>query len=448
MKTKEASVNSITEGTIWKPLLYFFFPILFGTFFQQLYNTVDAVIVGNFVGKEALASVGGSTGTIINLLVGFFTGLSSGSTVIVSQFWGAKNDRDTSEAVHSSIALAIAGGIILTIIGLLFAPWALRAMSTPEEIMSYSSTYLRIYFMGMIPSLIYNMGSGILRAIGDSKRPLYYLIVACFVNIVLDILFVVCFRWEIFGVALATVISQVISAILIMHRLMKTTLSYKVIIKKIKFSPHILSNIIRIGLPAGIQSIMYSASNLIIQASINKLGTDTVAAWTAYGKIDLFFWMTLGAFGVSITTFAGQNYGAGKYDRIKKGTRVCLLMTAAATIFITAVLLLTSRYLFYLFTQDETVIQIGLQMVYFLVPAYITFVIVEIISGTLRACGSALIPMIMTCLGVCVLRVVWIIAVVPLKPTLHTIMFSYPLTWCITSVMFLLYYKKGKWLKK
>ena len=231
-KKREKHGNGITEGVIWQQLLIFFFPILFGTFFQQLYNTVDAIIVGRFVGKEALAAVGGSTGTLINLLVGFFVGLASGATVIISQFYGGGREKRVSEAVHTSIAFSLACGVGLMVIGLICSPMALRAMGTPEDVMDYSLVYIRIYFIGIIPNLIYNMGSGILRAIGDSKRPLYYLIVSCFVNIVLDLVLVVWLKMDVRGAALATILSQLVSAVLIVVRLMRNNDSYKLILKR------------------------------------------------------------------------------------------------------------------------------------------------------------------------------------------------------------------------
>lgn len=440
--------NQITEGVIWKQLLLFFFPILFGTFFQQLYNTTDAVIVGNCVGKEALAAVGGPASTLINLLVGFFVGLSSGATVIISQFYGAKGDENVNKAVHTSVALSIVGGAVIMVIGFLFSGAALRAMNTPADILDNSIIYMRIYFLGVIPSLIYNMGSGILRAVGDSKRPLYFLILSCLVNIVLDLLFVVVFRMEVAGVAIATVLSQLISALMVIAALMKTEDSYKLCLREIRFSPAILANVIRIGLPAGLQSTMYSVSNLIIQSSINSFGTDTVAAWTAYGKVDGIFWMIMGAFGVSITTFAGQNFGAGKYDRIHKSVRICLSMAAFTSVFLSFLVLIGGRFFFRLFTTDENVISIGLTMMSVISPSYITYICIEILGGTARGCGDSLIPMLLTGFGICVLRVIWILAVVPLRPELTTVAFSYPLTWAVTSVLFIVYYLRGNWLKR
>ena len=444
----ETNINQITEGVIWKQLLAFFFPILFGTFFQQLYNTTDAIVVGNFVGKQALAAVGGPASTLINLLVGFFTGLSSGATVVISQFYGAKHKDDVRKAVHTSIALSIAGGAVIMVLGIAFAGVALRAMNTPEDIMGMSLTYMRIYFLGVIPSLIYNMGSGILRAVGDSKRPLYFLIASTLTNIVLDLFFVLVLRMGVAGVAIATSLSQVASAAMVMYALMKTDDMYRLYLREIRFSPSILSAIIRIGLPAGLQSTMYSVSNLIIQASINSFGTDTIAAWTAYSKIDGMFWMIMSAYGVSITTFAGQNFGAGKYDRIHKSVRVCIGMSAFTSVLLSAIVLAGGRFFLGLFTDDPGVADIGMSIIHVIAPTYITYICIEILGGTARGCGDSIIPMLLTCFGVCVLRVIWILGIVPIHRDLATVAFSYPLTWTVTSVMLIVYYLRGNWLKR
>ena len=441
---KRMDINQITEGVIWKQLLVFFFPILFGTFFQQLYNTTDAVVVG----KQALAAVGGPASTLINLLVGFFTGLSSGATVVISQFYGAKHKDDVRKAVHTSIALSIAGGAIIMALGIIFAGVALRAMNTPEDIMGLSLIYMRIYFLGVIPSLIYNMGSGILRAIGDSKRPLYYLIASTLTNIVLDLFFVVVLKLGVAGVAIATTLSQFASAGMVIYALMKTDDMYKLYPREIRFSPSILSAIIRIGLPAGLQSTMYSVSNLIIQASINSFGTDTIAAWTAYSKVDGMFWMIMSAYGVSITTFAGQNFGAGKYDRIRKSVRICMGMSAFTSVLLSVIVMAGGRIFLGLFTGDPGVVDIGMSIIHVIAPTYITYICIEILGGTARGCGDSIIPMLLTCFGVCVLRVVWILVIVPLHRDLATVAFSYPLTWAVTSVMFIIYYLRGNWLKR
>ncbi|MBP1756602.1 MAG: family efflux transporter [Firmicutes bacterium] len=440
IRTRE-NKNGITEGVIWKQLLVFFFPLLFGTFFQQLYNTADAVVVGRFAGKEALSAVGGTTGTIINVFVGFFIGISTGATVTISQYYGGRNEKEVNKAVHTAIAMAIVGGAVIMLIGLVGAPTALRLMGTPEEIMPYSLTYIRIYFGGMIANLVYNVGAGILRAIGDSRKPLYYLIISCFLNIVLDLLFVIEFHWDVMGVAVATVISQICSAVLVCITLMRTKDCYQLRLKEIRFHKELLKKIIRIGLPAGFQSLMYSSSNVIIQANMNGFGTDTIAAWTAFGKIDGIFWMTMNAFGISITTFAGQNYGAGHYARVRRGAKVCLRMALSVAAGLSILLYFGGPYIYWLFTTDAQVIEKGMTILQIMVPTFWTYVFIEIYSGTLRGMGDALVPMLLTSIGVCALRVLWLFIVVPIRPEISTVVFSYPITWIVTSLLFIIYYQ-------
>lgn len=448
-ETKDAmEQNQITEGVIWKQLLLFFFPILFGTFFQQLYNTTDAIIVGRFVGKEALAAVGGPTGTLINLMIGFFIGLSSGATVIISQFYGAGQDENVGKAVHTAIAFSVMSGIVFTFAGILGAPYALKAMGTPDDILHYAVSFIRVYFIGVTANLIYNMGAGILRAIGDSKRPLYFLIASCFTNIILDILFVVYLHLGVKGAALATVISQTLSAVLVILVLIRTKKSYRLMPKAVGIHRDILGRIIRIGFPAGLQSVMYSSSNVIIQSSINALGTNTIAAWTAYGKIDSLFFTIINAFGISITTFVGQNYGAGKKDRVYKGIRICMVMSFAAAIALSFLLYTFGSHIYLLFTTDAAVIGIGTEILRYLAPAYFTYVCIEIYSGSLRGAGDCWVPMILTCFGVCVLRIVWIWVAVPLRPIIETVIFSYPMTWTITSILFMVYFNRYSKLKR
>ncbi len=440
--------NSITGGVIWKTLLSFFFPILLGTFFQQLYNTADAVIVGQFVGKQALAAVGGATSTLINLLVGLFVGIASGAAVIISQLYGARDGERTQRAVHTTMAFALAGGLGLMIVGWAISPWALRAMNTPEDVLPHSVTYIRVYFLGIIANFIYNMGSGILRAIGDSRRPLYFLMVCCLLNIALDVLLVVVIPLGVLGVAIGTFLSQVVSAGLVLLSLTRTTQIYHLNLRQIAFDLPMLRRIVVIGIPAGLQSVMYSISNIIIQSSINTFGVDAAAAWTAYGKIDGFFWMIMGAFGVAITTFSGQNFGAGRYDRIHKSVWVCMGMSAGTAIFLSVALFFGGESIYHLFTKDAAVISQGMVVLRLLAPYYITYVTIEIISGAVRGAGDSILPMIITCIGICVLRVAWIALAVPLWRDIRNVCLSYPITWTVTSVAFLLYYFQGCWLRK
>lgn len=440
MQKAKSAGHQITEGVIWKQLLAFFFPILLGTFFQQLYNTVDMVVVGRYVGKLALASVGGSSGQTVNLVVGFFTGLSAGAGVIASRYYGANDEKNLNDALHTAYAFSIAGGIVFTALGILLAPEMLRLMNTPEELLASSTLYLRIYFSSIVFVFIYNIGSGILRALGDSKRPLYYLIACCLLNIVLDLVMVVVLKLGVGGVAVATALSQVFSAFLVTRALMRSDDIYRLELRRISFHGKSLRSQLFIGLPGGIQSVMYSLSNIIIQTAINAFGTDATAAWAAEGKLDAVFWMINGAFGISITTFVGQNYGANRFDRMKKGVWICLCMHQVFSLLI-SVLLLTFRYpLFGIFTKDPDVIRIGVEVMGVIAPCYFVFSFVEIFSGALRAVGDVIIPMLLTMFGVCLFRIAWIFLIVPRHPALSTIVLNYPVSWTCTAVLFVLYY--------
>ncbi|WP_027215751.1 MATE family efflux transporter [Butyrivibrio fibrisolvens] len=442
--------NAITEGVIWKEMLKYFFPLLFGTFFQQLYNTVDAIIVGRFVGSGALAAVGGSAAMIVNLFVGFFTGLASGATVIIAQYYGARRQDDVTKAVHNAVAVALAGGAIFMIAGLVLAPWGIKVLNTPQDTVEMSVLYLRIYFIGMIPNLMYNMGAGILRAVGDSKRPLIVLILATFCNIVLDIILVLGLNLGVAGVAVATIICQTISGLFILYILTHLDKSYKLYMSKISFDRNILVKTLHIGLPAGFQSTMYSLSNLVIQSAINSFGKNAVSAWAAYGKIDVLLWMITGSLGISVTTFVGQNYGAGKYDRVRQSVRQGFIITAIFTIMLSTFMYIFRMPLLSLFTTEEDVLAFGDVMMCAMVPYYILYISVEMCSGALRGMGEAIIPTILTLTGVCLLRVAWIMYALPLRNQITTVVYSYPITWTVTSVMFLIYYffTSGKKLKR
>lgn len=439
-KVQKTKANGITEGSIFGQLLLFFFPILFGTFFQQLYNTADAVVVGRFVGKQALAAVGGTTSTLINLMVGFFVGLSSGATVVISQYYGAKKADKVHWAVHTSVAFSVIGGVLFMAVGLVGARWALTAMHTPEDVMDHAVTYIRIYFLGMVPNLLYNMGAGILRAVGDSRRPLYFLIGSCFVNIILDVVLVAVLRMGVAGAALATISSQLFSAILVILCLTRTQDMYKVEWRKIRIDSRMLQRIIRIGIPAGMQSVMYNISNIIIQAGVNNLGTDNVTAWATYGKVDGLYWMMINALGISVTTFVGQNYGARRMDRVRKGAGACMVIGVVLTAIVSTALYFWGYLFIELFTSDPQVQLISQSLIRFMVPTFITYITIEILSGTLRGVGDAWMPLIITGVGVCLVRVIWIIFALPHFNTILAAAFCYPMTWALTSAAFAVYY--------
>ena len=434
--------GDITQGVIWKQLIGFFFPLWFGTFFQQLYNTVDTLVVGRFVGKVALAAVG-STGVIVNLTVGIFTGLSAGAVVIIAQQFGARKWEDVHKSVHTTMLLGVIVGAFFMVAGFILTPWALRAMGTTEEAMPGAVLYLRVYFLGMVPNVVYNMGTGVLRAIGDFRRPLYFLIAASGCNIVLDLLLVLVFHLDVAGVAIATICSQLLSAVLVVVALLRSEMTpYQLFPRQLHIHPEPMRGILHIGVPTALQSVMYSASNIVIQAAINSFGTDTVAAWVAFGKVDALFWLILSAFGVAIMTFVGQNYGARKFDRVHKSLKVALAIAAVTSIVFSAVLLLVGQYVFRLFTNDQTVMDVAIYMMMCMVPGYVLYVPIELISGALRGMGDTLIPTVITAVGICALRVLWIFAVVPLWHDILAITISYPISWLLTSAAFILYYAR------
>ena len=438
--------SEMLQGSIAKPILLFFFPILFGSIFQQLYNTVDAIVVGNFVGKEALGAVGGSTGTLIDLLVGFVVGLSSGATVVVAQYYGSHEAEGVRKGVSAAMFLAISFGAVLSILGIIFAPQILALLNVPSDILPYSVTYLRIYLTGMIPVLLYNNGAGILRAIGDSKRPLYFLIASAITNIVLDLLFVIAFGLGVAGVALATMISQTVACLLTLYTLSHTDDIYQFRFREMRLDMKVFSRILVIGFPMGIQSCMYAVSNLFIQRGVNAYGTDTVAAYTAFGKIDGLFWNSSNALGQSCLTFCGQNFGAGNIDRVKKGIRTGMIIYIIGALFISGFLYMFCGTFFRLFTPEASVIEIATGVMRFVCPYWAVFSIVEILSSSLRACGDSFIPMVMTTLVMGVFRVCWILFYP--AHVLHDTLLCYPISWTALAVMYAVYYLQGGWLKR
>ena len=437
---ERTDINKITEGVIWKQLLIFFFPILIGTLFQQLYNTVDAIIVGRFVGKQALASVGGSASVLSNLVIGFFTGLSAGASVIISQFYGAKDKKNLHKGLHTAYAFSIVSSLILSVLGWILTPWMLEAIHTPADTMADSIVYLRLYFLGMLAVMIFNMGSSIMRAIGDSKKPLYYLIVCCILNIILDYVAVVYLHMGIAGAAIATIISQAVSAILVTHAPMTSYGILKLKLREIRFDYHTLKLQLRIGFPGGIQACMYSISNIIIQSAINDFGTDTAAAWAAWGKLDALFWALTSAFGLAISTFAGQNYGAKKTERIFKSVRVCTTMSFGVCGVLLTFIYIFCEPLFQIFTGDAGVVQIGVYMLRMILPSYITYVFIEVLSGALRGIGDVLIPTVANMVGVCAVRIPFILIILPRIYKIETILVSYPIAWIATLLILIPYY--------
>ena len=439
--------TSLTEGPVFGGMMRFFLPIMLGTLLQQLYSTVDAVVLGRFVGKNALAAVGGSDIAIINLVVGFFVGLSSGASVVISQHYGARESGRVSLAVHTAVVLAIWIGAVMTLLGVFVAPALLGVLDTPAEIMDDSVDYLRWYFAGMIPSMIYNMGGAILRAMGDSKKPLLFLVVCTVVNTFLDLLFVAVFRMEVAGAAIATSLSQVICAALVLFTLSRLPEDGgRLELRRLRADRTLLQRMIAIGLPAGVQSMLYSVTNLFVQRAANLLGTDTVAAWSAYWKLDGMYWPVSNAIGIAVMTFAGQNYGARRYDRIRTIIRTGLAMHVVFSVLFSLTLYFTRFWTVRLFCTDEAVIRQGESIIVMLAFAYPTFFCTEVFSSAMRGVGNAVKPTVITLMGVCVLRMILLFTVTFPHLSNMTIAICYPVTWIVSSILFLLYYRFGRWM--
>jgi putative MATE family efflux protein len=436
----------ITEGVIWKQLLLFFFPILLGSFFQQMYNTVDTVIVGRFVGTGALAAVGAS-GPILSLINGFFLGVSTGATVILSQFCGASDRDGISKALHTGIALALALGVLIMVLGMGLAPRILQLIGTPESCMADAVTYCRILFGGAVFSMLYNMGSGILRAMGDSRRPMIFLIVCCAVNIAADLLLVWGLDLGVAGAAIATVAAQAISAVLVLFTLLRQKDEARLELKKIRFHGRLLGSILRIGIPAGIQLMMFDFSNLIVQSSINSFGEAAVAAWVAFGKADGITWMISGAFGVSVTTFVGQNFGAQKYDRMRRSVWICMGFSVSLVGAWSVLEFIFREPLLGLFTTDPAVIAIGAEMMTKIVLFNAVFMPIEVFAGTMRGTGYALAPTVIMCLSVCLVRILWVSLVVSRFHTIGVLCLAYPVSWILCASVFAIVYFRGNWLR-
>ena len=448
MNQNHEGVNQITEGNILRQLLAFFFPILLGTFFQQLYNTADAIVVGNYVGTVALAAVGGSTGTLIGLFVNVFVGIASGTTVVIAQCYGARDFEGVRRTVHTSVAFAVVAGGVCTLITLVAAPWALRAMGSPEDVIPSALIYLRVYAVGMIPSFLYNIGAGILRAVVDTKRPLYFLIIACLTNIVLDVAFVIGLGWGVFGVAAATVISQIVSCVLVMLMLMRSTTVFSINRSEIRFTNYSLNRVLHVGVPSAVQGNMYTIANIIIQSVINSFGTMTVAAWTAYSKVDGFFWMIMSALGISVTTFVGQNFGAQNYKRIRQSARIGLVLGLIVAVACGGGFMLFADTVLGWFTSSAEVLSIGVRIMELTMPFYFTYIAVEVLSGTIRGTGDSFIPMMISASGICLLRILWVIFALPVFPGFDTVVIVYPISWAATSLLFIAYYLQGGWLRR
>lgn len=442
------SKNDLLTGEVWKKLFIFFVPIAAGTCIQQLYNAVDGFVVGRFVGTVALAAVGGSASQIINVLIGFFVAVTSGASVVIAQIFGAGKAKDVQLASGCALLISAIIGIILAIVGYLATPILLNLLKTPANTVDLSILYLKIYFTSVPFVLVLNMESNMLRAVGDSYHPFIYMVVGCITNIILDILFVVIFHWGVAGVAIATVISQVLNMILLSINLLTCNKPYRLNIGLLKINRRFLSNMMRIGIPSGLQSAMYSVSNMIIQVAINTLGTVVVASWAMSSKTDGIYWGISNALGSAITAFIAQNFGAGKTDRVKLCVKQGLILSLTITVVISSILLAIGRPVLRVLTEDAGVIDTTYLIMLYCVPFYFTWSFVEVYSAVLRGSGDAKMPVVIIGIGICLLRIIWVFTIFKIYGTLACMCIAYVVSWIITGMSLMIYYKKGNWLKR
>ena len=436
----------MTEGGIFKNLLLFAVPLILGNLLQQLYNTADSIIVGNFLGSNALAAVG-SSGSPIFLLIGFSQGVAVGAGVVVAQYLGAKDREDAQIAVHTSLAIAAILGVVLTVGGILVCRSLLVWMNTPAEVLEDAVTYMRIYFGGVLFSVIYNMAAGILNAAGNSQRSLIYLGCASITNIILDLVLIAGLRMGVEGAAIATDISQLVSCILSLRFLMRVEDDYRVTLRKIRPDAKMSARIIRVGLPTGIQNMVISFSNVLVQSSVNGYGAVAMAGFAAYMKIDGFNILPVSSISMAATTFVGQNYGAGRLDRVKKGTWVTLAVGVVYTLITGALLLLGQDVIMHLFTNDETVVFFGEAAMHWFCPFYFLLSILHGLAGAVRGTGASVPPMVVLLVSLCLFRIVWIQWVLPLFSGIEGVFILYPVSWALGAGLMILYAWKGKWME-
>ena len=434
--------TDMTQGNAVKQIILFALPLLLGNLFQQLYNMVDTWVVGNFVSSEAFSAVG-TVAPIINMLIGLFMGLSSGAGVVISQYYGARREDKVSQAVHTAIAMTVVASVLFTIIGILIVPFMLNLMRTPAEVYPESSRYLTIYFSGIAGLLFYNMGAGILRAVGDSQRPFYFLVVSAVLNIALDLLFVIQFKMGVAGVAYATIASQGISAILTLIVLLRSENCIKLDLKRIRFHGDMLKKTVVVGIPAGIQMAITSFSNVFVQSYINQFGTACMGGWTAYSKIDAFIFMPMQSLALAATTFVGQNLGSGQIKRARGGVRTSLGMALISTVVVSGVVIAFAPYMVQFFNNDAGVIDYGSLFLRTLTPFYVLCCVNQVYSAALRGSGDSRAPMIIMLASFVVFRQIYLFIVSNyIANEILPLAMGYPAGWLVCSVLTLTYYRR------
>ena len=436
----------MTEGSIWKSILFFSIPLILGNLLQQMYNTADSIIVGNCVGKNALAAVGAST-SLIYLLIAFSQGAAVGAGVVVSQYLGSQNKKGVQTTVHTALLIAGILGLLLTVGGVLFTRPLLVWMDTPAEVLPDASDYLRLYSSGMLFNVVYNMAAGILNAAGNSKRSLLYLAAAAVTNVVLDIVLIWGMQMGVRGAAIATDMSQAVSCVLALNFLRKVPADYQVQLKYLRMDKAMAKRIIQVGLPTGFQNMVISLSNMLLQSSVNGFGSAAMAGFGAYLKVDGFNILPVTSFSMAATTFVGQNYGAGRLDRVKRGMWVTVAMGIVYTLFTGAMLYLFAAPAIRLFNQDPEVVAYGTMAIHDFCPFYFLLSILHGLAGTVRGTGKTIPPMVVLLLSLCLFRMVWIQWVLPQFSTILGVYILYPISWALGAVLMALYTWKGNWLE-
>ncbi len=437
--------TALTEGSIPKKMIAFAIPLFLGNLFQQMYNMADSLIVGNFLGDEALASVT-STGSLIFLLVGFFNGTAMGAGVVIGRYYGAKDYERVQKAVHTDVAFGLIAGIIMTIAGIVFTPMILEWMDTPEEVFSNSVLYLRVYFCGSLASMMYNICMGIFHAIGDSRHPLYYLIISSCTNVILDLIFCGFFHLGVQYAALATIISQFLSVILCMSRLMRVDEIYQIRLKEIRIDTQLLKQIISIGLPSGIQNSIISIANIVVQANINAFGTAAMAGCGSYAKLEGFGFLPITCFTMALTTFVSQNIGAKQYDRVKKGTIFGIVCTLVLAEVVGGLIYTLAPHVIGIFGGGEAAIGYGVLQARTVTLFYFLLAFSHAAAAVMRGAGKSAVPMYVMLLSWCIIRITYINIVGKLFDNIRLIFIAYPITWSISSVIFLIYLLKADWI--
>lgn len=437
----------MTDGVIWKQLLLFAVPLLIGNLFQQLYNTVDTIVVGNYIDSSALAAVSSST-PLINLIIGLFIGIATGSGVVIAQYYGAKREEALSHAVHTAFIIAFAAGTALIFIGIWISPALLRWMGTPDNVMENSVLYFRIYFCGSLFNLVYNMGAGILRGMGDSKRPLYYLAAASVTNVILDVFFVAGLGMGVEGVGYATVIAQGVSALLVLLAFLKTDQVYRLSWKKLRIHRAQLGRLLVMGIPNGLQTSIISLSNVIIQSNINVFGKNAMAGCGSYMKLDGFILMPIMSFGLAAMTFVGQNVGARKFERVKKGVWIACGLSVLYSIVIAVPLYLGSGQILKIFSRDPEVLKYAVMMMGSLLPYYWILSLLQMLTNAFRGAGKSVTAMVIMVGGMCGSRLIWVNVMTPVTGKLETVLQGYLVSWVCALACALLYARFSKWIQK